>query len=143
MREIASDSSVWPSIVLIGPLVWTFNVASIVVLVHTSTVVHSMIRSMRRPLLVLASIITFGTHITRLNALGIMFTLLGAFWYRLEREELNGKAKELRPSEIRPSGHRDLLDVLQAEWHPLKPARGSEKASRSVFAPAQGLKTCV
>ena len=39
--------------------VWTFNVASIMVLVHTSTVVHSMIRSMRRPLLVLASIITW------------------------------------------------------------------------------------
>lgn len=39
--------------------VWTFNVASIMILVHTSTVVHSMIRSMRRPLLVLASIITW------------------------------------------------------------------------------------
>ena len=103
MREIAADSSVWPSIVLIGPLVWTFNVASIVVLVHTSTVVHSMIRSMRRPLLVLASIITFGTHITRLNALGILFTLLGAFWYRVEREVVpNSEKKELK-AEIRPA----------------------------------------
>eukprot|EP00913_Durusdinium_trenchii_P002631 g2437.t1 len=81
VREIAQDTAALPSILLIGPLVWTFNVASIVILVHTTTVVHSMIRSMRRPLLVLASIITFGTSITHLNALGIMFTLFGAFWY--------------------------------------------------------------
>lgn len=89
VREVAADTAAWPSIVLIGPLVWTFNVASIMVLVHTSTVVHSMIRSMRRPLLVLASIITFGTRITALNALGILFTLCGAFWYRYESELVN------------------------------------------------------
>jgi len=96
VREIAQDTAALPSILLIGPLVWTFNVASIVILVHTTTVVHSMIRSMRRPLLVLASIITFGTSITHLNALGIMFTLFGAFWYRYENEMVrNGQSGSL------------------------------------------------
>mmetsp|Transcript_62745 Transcript_62745/g.147117 ORF Transcript_62745/g.147117 Transcript_62745/m.147117 type:complete len:424 (+) Transcript_62745:99-1370(+) len=86
VRELAEDSAAIPMSLIIGPLVWIFNVASILVLVHTSTVVHSMIRSMRRPLLVLASIITFGTRITPLNACGILITLIGALWYRYEND---------------------------------------------------------
>jgi len=105
VREVASDQAAWPSIVLIGPLVWTFNVASIMILVHTSTVVHSMIRSMRRPLLVLASIITFGTRITELNALGILFTLFGAFWYRYENEM------------VEKNGHSTKRGVLHTRQH--------------------------
>lgn len=137
--------------------VWTFNVASIMILVHTSTVVHSMIRSMRRPLLVLASIITwlgvfdqghqglcvtrhvskgrcfkmfqaspkimfrFGTRITELNALGILFTLFGAFWYRYENEmvEKNGHSTKRGVLHTRPweiwllyRGSRNLFAVL-------------------------------
>ncbi|CAE7838870.1 PPT3 [Symbiodinium sp. CCMP2592] len=89
--ELAEDSMAWPLAATIGPLVWIFNVASIIILVHTSTVVHSMVRSMRRPLLVLASIITFGTRITPLNAFGILITLLGALWYRFEIDLGNRK----------------------------------------------------
>ncbi|CAJ1333180.1 unnamed protein product [Effrenium voratum] len=86
VKEIALDPSAVSSAIMIGPLVWIFNVASIVVLVHSSPVVHAMIRSMRRPLLVLASIITFGTCLTWLNAMGIAVTILGALWFRYENE---------------------------------------------------------
>lgn len=62
--------------------VWTFNVASIMILVHTSTVVHSMIRSMRRPLLVLASIITW---------LGVVFWIraIGSFVFQDMRQRVD------------------------------------------------------
>ena len=118
------------------------------ILVHTSTVVHSMIRSMRRPLLVLASIITwlgvvfwiraittfslqdmcqsidvssfqkkirFGTRITELNALGILFTLFGAFWYRYENEmvEKNGHSTKRGVLHTRPLGN-----LVALSWKP-------------------------
>ncbi|CAE6933361.1 PPT3 [Symbiodinium natans] len=103
VRELAEDTMAWPLAATIGPLVWIFNVASIIILVHTSTVVHSMVRSMRRPLLVLASIITFGTRITPLNAFGILITLLGALWYRFEIDLGNRKVTSA-PQVLGPQG---------------------------------------
>eukprot|EP00413_Alexandrium_margalefii_P035032 CAMPEP_0204599194 /NCGR_PEP_ID=MMETSP0661-20131031/54697_1 /ASSEMBLY_ACC=CAM_ASM_000606 /TAXON_ID=109239 /ORGANISM="Alexandrium margalefi, Strain AMGDE01CS-322" /LENGTH=413 /DNA_ID=CAMNT_0051609909 /DNA_START=32 /DNA_END=1269 /DNA_ORIENTATION=- len=61
----------------VGPLVWVFNAASILVLSWTSPVAHSMIRALRRPILVLASIVAFGTALRPLNVGGVIAALAG------------------------------------------------------------------
>uniref|UniRef100_A0A7R9ZY69 Sugar phosphate transporter domain-containing protein n=1 Tax=Pyrodinium bahamense TaxID=73915 RepID=A0A7R9ZY69_9DINO len=69
------------SALAIGPLVWVFNTASILVLSWTSPVVHSMIRTLRRPVLVVASMVAFGTAVKPLNAGGIIMALVGAWLF--------------------------------------------------------------
>lgn len=64
----------------IGVLVWVFNMASIIILSRATPVTHSVIRSMRRPVLILSSILAFGTEVPWLNAAGILCALLGA-WF--------------------------------------------------------------
>ena len=48
--------------------------------------------------------VRFGTRITALNALGILFTLCGAFWYRYESELVNKNGHGVKRSvtETRP-----------------------------------------
>ena len=66
-------------------------------------------------------IFRFGTRITELNALGILFTLFGAFWYRYENEmvEKNGHSTKRGVLHTRPweiwllyRGSRNLFAVL-------------------------------
>jgi len=63
----------------IGPLFWMSHMASMIVLSWTSPVVHSMIRSLQRPVLVLASVVAFGTALTPLHSVGIAAALGGAW----------------------------------------------------------------
>lgn len=65
----------------IGPLVWVFNVASVLVLTWTSPVAHAMIRALRRPVLVMASILAFGTAMRPLNVGGVAAALVGAWLF--------------------------------------------------------------
>mmetsp|Transcript_39002 Transcript_39002/g.121505 ORF Transcript_39002/g.121505 Transcript_39002/m.121505 type:complete len:439 (+) Transcript_39002:77-1393(+) len=77
----AFSSPILASGLAIGPLVWVFNTASILVLSRTSPVAHSMIRALRRPILVLASIIAFGTAMNALNVGGVIAALVGVWLF--------------------------------------------------------------
>lgn len=63
----------------IGIFVWVFNMVSIKILSRSTPVTHSVIRSMRRPVLILSSILAFGTEVPALNAAGILCALVGAW----------------------------------------------------------------
>eukprot|EP00930_Biecheleria_cincta_P016697 TRINITY_DN13476_c0_g2_i1.p1 TRINITY_DN13476_c0_g2~~TRINITY_DN13476_c0_g2_i1.p1 ORF type:complete len:422 (+),score=59.25 TRINITY_DN13476_c0_g2_i1:130-1395(+) len=101
------NSQTLPVLVSIGPLVWVFNVSSILILSRTSPVTHSMIRTLRRPVLVLASVIAFGgANMSPLNAFGILLALIGAFAFK--HDPMWPKARSL-PSPDRntmPEGFR-------------------------------------
>lgn len=64
---------------LVGVLVWVFNMASFAILSRVSPVTHSVIRSLRRPVLIMSSIAAFGTPVPSLNAIGLVLALLGAW----------------------------------------------------------------
>eukprot|EP00929_Paragymnodinium_shiwhaense_P039237 TRINITY_DN20631_c0_g1_i4.p1 TRINITY_DN20631_c0_g1~~TRINITY_DN20631_c0_g1_i4.p1 ORF type:complete len:176 (+),score=9.78 TRINITY_DN20631_c0_g1_i4:179-706(+) len=75
------ESRNWVVIPFVGVLVWIFNIASIMVLSWTSPVTYSLIRTLRRPMLVIASIIAFGTHIKPLNMTGLGISFFGVWLY--------------------------------------------------------------
>lgn len=63
----------------VGAIIYVFNMVSIVILYYASPVTHSVIRSMRRPFVILASIAVFDTPVPRLNAAGVLSALIGAW----------------------------------------------------------------
>jgi len=67
---------------VIGLQMWLFQMASILVLSKTTPLAHSMIRTLRRPCLIIASVIAFETHIKSANAVGVVLALLGAWLYQ-------------------------------------------------------------
>lgn len=71
----------WQSLLipLIGVLVWVFNMVSFTLLSRSTPITHSVIRSLRRPVLIMSSIAAFGTHVHPWNAVGILVALLGAW----------------------------------------------------------------
>jgi len=77
LPSFQTSQVVW--LLAIGPLFWMSHMASTVVLSWTSPVVHSMIRSLQRPVLVLASVVAFGTALTPLHGVGIAAALGGAW----------------------------------------------------------------
>ncbi|CAE8610673.1 unnamed protein product [Polarella glacialis] len=84
-------------IMLIGVLVWVFNIASILILSRTSCVTHSLIRTLRRPMLVVGSILAFGTTVRPLNVVGIAVALLGAYVYTGSLETTPQGSRENSP----------------------------------------------
>jgi len=95
------------SALAIGPLVWMFNMASFLVLSWTSPVAHSMIRALRRPILVLASIIAFGTALSPLNIGGVAVALVGAWLF-------NNCNSDSHDHHFIPSG--TSLPVIPGQW---------------------------
>lgn len=89
------SSQTLPVLLAIGPLVWVFNVSSILILSRTSPVTHSMIRTLRRPVLVMASMTAFGTAMSPMNGVGILLALIGAFAFR--HDPVWPKARSLPP----------------------------------------------
>jgi len=79
-------TSVATSALAVGPLVWVFNVASFMILTWASPVTHSMIRALRRPMVVVASIVAFGTAVRPTNLGGIAAALIGAWLYNTSTE---------------------------------------------------------
>lgn len=64
---------------LIGALFWVSNMASVTFLSQFSPVTHSVIRSLRRPVLILSSVMAFDTPVSPLNCVGVLSALLGAW----------------------------------------------------------------
>eukprot|EP00448_Togula_jolla_P008695 CAMPEP_0170616848 /NCGR_PEP_ID=MMETSP0224-20130122/26089_1 /TAXON_ID=285029 /ORGANISM="Togula jolla, Strain CCCM 725" /LENGTH=203 /DNA_ID=CAMNT_0010942673 /DNA_START=294 /DNA_END=903 /DNA_ORIENTATION=+ len=93
------------AIPLIGFLVWVFNMASILVLSQTSPVTYSMIRSARRPVLIVASMIAFQMTIRPLHAVDIIVAVLGATLYNLPSSGgIPGASFRARPSsDVQPA----------------------------------------
>jgi len=80
--ENLEASSAKYMIPLIGAQMWLFQMASILVLSKTTPLAHSMIRTLRRPCLIIASVIAFETNIKSANAAGVVLALLGAWLYQ-------------------------------------------------------------
>mmetsp|Transcript_20047 Transcript_20047/g.36213 ORF Transcript_20047/g.36213 Transcript_20047/m.36213 type:complete len:447 (+) Transcript_20047:71-1411(+) len=81
-RDALADSSANAMIPLIGLQMCLFQVASIMVLSKTTPLAHSMIRTLRRPCLIIASVIVFHTPVKAANAVGVVLALLGAWLYQ-------------------------------------------------------------
>eukprot|EP00401_Gymnodinium_catenatum_P083077 CAMPEP_0117616792 /NCGR_PEP_ID=MMETSP0784-20121206/85245_1 /TAXON_ID=39447 /ORGANISM="" /LENGTH=238 /DNA_ID=CAMNT_0005420585 /DNA_START=527 /DNA_END=1239 /DNA_ORIENTATION=+ len=81
LPAILSSPSTCAMMPFTGLLVWVFNIASMHMLSKTSAVTHSLIRTLRRPMLVMASIVAFGSAVEPLNIVGIVMALGGAWLY--------------------------------------------------------------
>jgi len=90
IEGLGTSSSAKTMVPLIGLQMCLFQMASIMVLAKTTPLAYSMIRTLRRPVLIIASVICFQTPIQPANAAGVLLALLGAWLYQ-GGLELNGQ----------------------------------------------------